>query len=76
MKKRWSTLFYIVIVAGLGFVIYWIAKQGSTLQSPALTAQQLQSEKAAEAKWRAAKMAEMFEIKVAHYKKVGIKNLV
>ncbi|MBK7307902.1 MAG: cation:proton antiporter [Chitinophagaceae bacterium] len=49
MKKRWSTLFYIVIVAGLGFVIYWIAKQGSTLQSPALTAQQLQSEKAAEA---------------------------
>lgn len=33
-------------------------------------------EKAAEAKWRAAKMAEMFEIKIEHYKKVGIKNLV
>ncbi|MEP7238652.1 MAG: cation:proton antiporter, partial [Ferruginibacter sp.] len=45
MKRRWSTLFYIVIVAGLGFVIYWIAKQGSALQSPELTAQQLQNEK-------------------------------
>lgn len=45
MKKRWSSLFYIVIVAGLGFVIYWIAKQGSALQSAALTAQQLQTEK-------------------------------
>lgn len=32
-------------------------------------------EKAAEAKWRAAKMAEMFEIKIEHYKKVGIRNL-
>ncbi len=32
--------------------------------------------KAAEAKWRAAKMAEMFEIKIEHYRKVGIKNLV
>jgi Kef-type K+ transport system membrane component KefB len=45
MKRRWSTVFYIVIVAGLGFAIYWIAKQGSALQSPALTAQQLQNEK-------------------------------
>jgi hemoglobin len=33
-------------------------------------------EKAAEAKWRAAKMAEMFEIKIEHYRKAGIKNLV
>ena len=33
-------------------------------------------EKATEAKWRAEKMAEMFEIKIAHYKKFGIKNLV
>ena len=33
-------------------------------------------EKATEAKWRAAKMAEMFEIKIEHYRKVGIKNLV
>jgi Kef-type K+ transport system membrane component KefB len=45
MKRRWSTVFYIVIVAGLGFAIYWIAKQGSALQTPALTAQQLQNEK-------------------------------
>lgn len=33
-------------------------------------------EKAAEAKWRAAKMAEMFEMKIEHYRKMGIKNLV
>ena len=46
MKRRWSTVFYIVIVAGLGFAIYWIARQGSALQTPALTAQQLQNEKA------------------------------
>lgn len=45
MKRSWSTIFYIVIVAGLGFAIYWIANQGSTLQNPALTAQQLQAEK-------------------------------
>jgi Kef-type K+ transport system membrane component KefB len=36
MKKRWSSLFYIAIVAGLGFAIYRIAKQGNTLQSHAL----------------------------------------
>ena len=45
MKKTWSTLFYIVIVAGLGFVIYWITKQGNALQTPALNAQQLQTAK-------------------------------
>ncbi|MFZ1304412.1 MAG: cation:proton antiporter [Ferruginibacter sp.] len=45
MKKKWSSLFYLVIVAGLGFAIYWIAKQGSALQTPTLTAQQLQNEK-------------------------------
>jgi Kef-type K+ transport system membrane component KefB len=45
MKKTWSTLFYIVIVAGLGTVIYWIVKQGNALQSPALTAQQTQTAK-------------------------------
>jgi hemoglobin len=33
-------------------------------------------EKANEAKWRAAKMAEMFEIKIEHFRKVGIQNLV
>jgi Kef-type K+ transport system membrane component KefB len=36
MKKRWSSLFYIVIVAGLGFAIYRIAKQGNTLQNHVL----------------------------------------
>ncbi|MBK8749254.1 MAG: group III truncated hemoglobin [Saprospiraceae bacterium] len=33
-------------------------------------------EKATEAKWRAAKMAEMFEMKIEHYKRVGIKSLL
>ena len=45
MKRRWSTVFYIAIVAGLGFVIYWIARQGSVLQSPALNAGQAQAAK-------------------------------
>ncbi len=45
MKKKWSILFYIIIVAGLGFVIYWITKQGNALQSPALSAQQTQTAK-------------------------------
>ncbi len=43
MKKRWSSLFYVSILAGLGFVIYWIAKQGSVLQSPVLSATQSQN---------------------------------
>lgn len=30
-------------------------------------------EKAEEAKWRAGKMAEMFEAKIAHYRKIGTK---
>ncbi len=42
MKRKWSTLFYIVIVAGLGAVIYWILGQGHHLQNPALTAKQVQ----------------------------------
>ena len=42
MKRKWSTPFYIAIVAGLGAVIYWILEKGSQLQTPALTAQQLQ----------------------------------
>jgi hypothetical protein len=45
MKKKWSTLFYIVIVAGLGTVIYWILEQGHHLQNPALTAKQVQQAK-------------------------------
>ena len=40
MKKRWSSIFYVFIVAGLGFAIYWIAKQGNALQTPALTTAQ------------------------------------
>ncbi len=46
MKKKWSSLFYIVIVAGLGIVIYWIVKYGNDLQNPGITAQQIQAEKA------------------------------
>lgn len=45
MKKKWSTLFYVLIVAGLGAVIYWIIKQGSALQGPALNAQEIQTTK-------------------------------
>ena len=45
MNKKWSTLFYIFIVAGLGLVIYWIVIKGNALQSPVLTATQLQVEK-------------------------------
>jgi len=35
-----------------------------------------QGEKAEAAKWRAGKMAELFEIKMAHYRDKGIKNLL
>jgi Kef-type K+ transport system membrane component KefB len=45
MKRKWSTLFYVVIVAGLGVVIYWILEMGHDLQNPALTAHQLQQNK-------------------------------
>jgi len=45
MKRKWSTLFYILIVSGLGIVIYWIIEQGGALQNPALTAQQLKQTK-------------------------------
>ena len=45
MKKKWSTLFYILIVSGLGAVIYWIIEQGNALQNPALTAQQIRQTK-------------------------------
>ncbi|MEI9944609.1 MAG: cation:proton antiporter [Chitinophagaceae bacterium] len=40
MKKQISTIFYVVIVAGLGAVIYWIIKQGEFLQTPIAPAQQ------------------------------------
>ena len=42
-----------------------------------LTADTLfQGEKAYEAKWRAGKMAELFESKIEYYKKQGFKNLL
>lgn len=40
MKKRWSSLFYVLIVAGLGFAIYRIIQKGAGLQTPELTATQ------------------------------------
>ncbi len=40
MKTKWSTLFYILIIAGSGFAIYWIAEQGQALQNPTLKARQ------------------------------------
>ncbi len=45
MKKKWTSLFYIIIVAGLGTVIYWIIQLGHRLQTPALTAQETANEK-------------------------------
>ncbi len=45
MKKKWSTLFYILILVIAGVAIYRIVKQGNTLQNPVLTAQQIQAEK-------------------------------
>ena len=47
MKKRWSSIFYVFILAGMGFAIYWIAKQGSALQNPALTIAQAEKSKEA-----------------------------
>jgi hypothetical protein len=40
MKTKRSTPFYILMLVGLGAVIYWIAEQGLKLQDPALTSQQ------------------------------------
>lgn len=45
MKKKWSSLFYIFIVAGLGTVIYWIIKKGAFLQDPVYMALQAQKAK-------------------------------
>ncbi len=45
MKKKWSTIFYIGIVAGLGAVIYWIIEKGRDLQPAAITAKQAEVEK-------------------------------
>lgn len=45
MKKRWSSLFYLVVVVGLGFTIYRIIQQGKQLQTPDLTATQARNAK-------------------------------
>lgn len=45
MKKKWSSLFYFFIVAGLGTVIFWIIKKGAYLQDPVFTVQQVQKAK-------------------------------
>jgi len=44
MKKNWSTPFYVITLAGSIAVIYWIVKQGRALQSPVLTAKEIQAE--------------------------------
>ena len=41
MNRKRSMIFYVVIVAGLGAVIYWILEQGYRLQNPSLTTRQL-----------------------------------
>ena len=43
MKKKWSSLFYLVIVAGLGLVIYWIIEKGHFLQPISLQESQKQA---------------------------------
>jgi Kef-type K+ transport system membrane component KefB len=45
MKKKSGSIFYLIIVAGLVFAIYWIVKKGGSLQHPAITAQQTASAK-------------------------------
>lgn len=44
MKKKWSTPFYVFTLVGSIAVIYWIVKQGRLLQSPVLTAKEIQAE--------------------------------
>jgi Kef-type K+ transport system membrane component KefB len=44
MKKKWSSLFYIATITGAAAAIYWIVKQGRTLQNPVLTAKEIQAE--------------------------------
>ena len=45
MKRKWSSLFYIVTVAGLGAMIYGIIEKGKDLQTPGLTAHHVQQTK-------------------------------
>lgn len=44
MKKKWSTLFYLLTLAGSAAAIYWIVKQGRALQNPLLTAKEIKAE--------------------------------
>lgn len=44
MKKKRSTPFYLLTLVGSIAVIYWIVKQGRLLQSPVLTAKEIQAE--------------------------------
>ena len=44
MKKKWSTLFYVLIITGAFAAIYWIVKLGKSLQSPVLAAKEIQAE--------------------------------
>ncbi len=41
MKKKWSSLFYVLMLCGLGIVIYWIVKKGNALQNPTITTRQV-----------------------------------
>jgi Kef-type K+ transport system membrane component KefB len=49
MKKKQGSFFYIIILAVLGAVIYWIIQKGNALQTPALTLQQTKQASAAAA---------------------------
>jgi Kef-type K+ transport system membrane component KefB len=43
MKKKWSTLFYLLTIAASALVIYLVIKQGRALQNPALTVKERQA---------------------------------
>jgi Kef-type K+ transport system membrane component KefB len=45
MNRKWSIVFYFVIVTGLGAVIFWIIEQGDSLQNHVLPTNQLQQTK-------------------------------
>jgi Kef-type K+ transport system membrane component KefB len=51
MKTKWSSVFYVSILAGLGAVIYWITRKGHELQNPAITKQELELEKQSVNHW-------------------------
>lgn len=42
IRRRWSTLFYILVVAGACAIIFWITDRGVGLQNAATTARQVQ----------------------------------